>query len=203
MRKISCLFLIISFFIINLNLTVYASPEGKNDNSGSTNNDNQQIITQEKKYKFEVSTAVSLGIKLHHYAYEYVAFFATAVPVRIGLINPKNIGIEAEADFMYDTDIPKIRPFFLLHYIYNFETSSQIKPFLLGGGGFLSEKDRAEIEPYEEFRKSYFLWNAGAGLRWFIKKKFALRLDYSFIFYNRKGDNIMFHSIFFGGSLFF
>jgi hypothetical protein len=135
-KKISFLFLIISFFIINLNVKVYASPEGKNDNAGSTNNDNQQIMTQEKKYELEVSTAVSLGIKFHDYAYEYVAFFATTIPVRMGLITPKNIEIEAEADFMYYGEHSKIQPFFLLHFLYNFETSSQIKPFILGGSGF-------------------------------------------------------------------
>ena len=135
-KKISFLFLIISFFIVNLNLKVYASSVRKNDNTEETNKDNQQIMTQEKKYKLEVSTAVSLGMKLHHYAYEYVAFFTTTIPVRMGLITPKNIEIEAEADVMYDGDYSKIQPFFLLHFLYNFETSSQIKPFILGGGGF-------------------------------------------------------------------
>ena len=201
-KKISFLFLIISFFIINLNVKVYASPEGKNDNAGSTNNDNQQIMTQEKKYKWELSTAVSLGIKLHNYG-RYETFFTTTIPVRMGLITPKNIEVETEANFMYDCDYSIIQPFFLLHFLYNFETSSQIKPFILGGGGFLSERVRAAIEPYDEFRESYFLWNAGVGFRRFIKKKFALRLEYRFIFYDSSGENIMLHSIFFGGSLFF
>jgi len=201
-KKISFLFLIISFFIVNLNLKVYASSVRKNDNTEETNKDNQQIMTQEKKYKLEFSSAVSLGIKFHDYG-EYETFFTTTIPVRMGLITPKNIEIEAEADVMYDGDYSKIQPFFLLHFLYNFETSSQIKPFILGGGGFLSERVRAAIEPYEEFRESYFLWNAGVGFRRFIKDKFALRLDYRFIFYNAMGENIMLHSIFFGGSLFF
>jgi hypothetical protein len=142
-------------------------------------------------------------MKLHHYG-EYVTYFATTIPVRMGLFFPLNIiEVEAEADFMYDTDYSKIQPFFLIHLIYNFKTSSRIKPFLLVGGGTLSERVRAAIEPYEEFRESYFLWNAGIGFRRFIKDNFALRLDYRFIFYDALGENIMLHSIFFGGSLFF
>jgi len=202
-RKIPCLFLIISFFIVNLNLKIYASPEGKNDNTEEINKDNQQIMTKENIYNWEFSSAVSLGIKLHNYG-EYETFFTTTIPVRIGFIFPLNIiEVETEANFMYDSDYSKIQPFFLIHIIYNFKTSSRIKPFLLVGGGTLSERVRAEMEPYEEFRESYFLWNAGVGFRRFIKDKFALRLEYRFIYYNALGENIMLHSIFFGGSLFF
>ena len=203
MRIISYLFLILSFFIINLNFVVYASPAVKNDNTEEINKDNQQIVTKENKYNWEFSSAVSLGIKLHEYG-EYVTYFTTTIPVRIGFIFPLNIiEVETEADFMYDSDYSKIQPFFLIHLIYNFKTSSQIKPFLLVGGGTLSERLRAEMEPYEEFRESYFLWNVGVGLRRFIKDKFALRLEYRFIYYSALGENIMLHSIFFGGSLFF
>ncbi len=182
MRKVSYLFLIISFFIINLNFMVYASPRGKNENAKEITEKNQRIKTKTKKHKWEFSTAASLYFEPEVYEKDKRGIY---IPARIGYFISKNLEIEPEFNIMYrDSEFDSITKNLLLaNLAYNFNASSRIMPFLLAGAGII--RLMPEVTIPEEWPAPYteLVLNAGAGLKWLFAKRIAMRIEYRFIYY--------------------
>ena len=210
MRKVSYLFLIISFFIINLNFMVYASPRGKNENAKEITEKNQQIKTKTKKYKWEFSTAASLDINRELYNGDYKVTTTISVPLRIGYFLSKNFEIEPEINYIHVTINPSYDRKFsysdallFTNFVFNIDTPSRVTPFILVGGGIIRISREAIIEPYQMVTSTYSVFDAGAGLKWFAAKRVALRTEYRFIYYKENADTIIHHKIFIGVSIFF
>ena len=180
MRKISYLFFIISFFIINFNFIVSANPIVKNENSEEITEENQQIKTKAKKYKWEFSSAASFYFEPEVYEEDKLGIY---IPARIGCFVTRNIEIEPEFNISYrDSEFDSItRNLLLANLAYNFNVSPRIMPFLLAGAGII----KLEEEVYIEWPRIYneLVLNAGAGLKWFVIKRVALRIEYRIIHY--------------------
>ena len=132
MRKNLQILLAASLFIFNFAILSHASPEGKNENAKEITEKNQQIKTKTKKYKWELSTAVSLYFEPEVYEKDKLGIY---IPVRIGYFISKNIEIEPEFNITYrDSEFDSITKNLLFaNLAYNFNVSSRIMPFLLAG----------------------------------------------------------------------
>ena len=182
MRKISSLFLIMSFFIINLSVMVRASPITKNENSKETTEKNQHIKTKTKKYKWEFSLAASFYFEPELYEKDKLGIY---IPARIGCFITKNIEIEPEFNISYrDSEIDSItRNLLFANLAYNFFVSSRIMPFLLAGAGIIRLMPEVWITPEPPAPHNELVLNAGAGLKWLFVKRVAVRIEYRIIHY--------------------
>ena len=180
LRKILYLFLIISFFIINSSLMVRANPIVKNENSKEITEENQQIKTKTKKYKWEFSSAASFYFEPEVYEKDKLGIY---IPARIGCFITKNIEIEPEFNITYrDSEFDSItRNLLFANLAYNFFVSSRIMPFLLAGAGII----KLEEEVYIEWPRIYnkLVLNAGAGFKWLFVRRVAMRIEYRIIHY--------------------
>jgi len=206
LRKISYLFLIISFFIINLNFIVYASPRGKNENAKEITEKNQQIKTK-KKYNWEFSIAASAGLRIEPWIDGSLSTITFSVPARIGYFLGEKIEIEPEITFMFEkpNGTYETNTLLLANIVYNFNRSSKVNPFILAGGGIImySEESDIQVVDSESWIETHVAMNIGAGIKWFISKQFAFRVEYRFIIYQDNADNITYHNIITGVSIFF
>jgi len=167
-RKISSLFLIMSFFIINLSVMVRASPITKNENSKETTEKNQHIKTKTKKYKWEFSLAASFYFEPELYEKDKLGIY---IPARIGC-------------FITNSEIDSItRNLLFANLAYNFFVSSRIMPFLLAGAGIIRLMPEVWITPEPPAPHNELVLNAGAGLKWLFVKRVAVRIEYRIIHY--------------------
>lgn len=162
---------------------VYACPLAKNENSKETTEENQQIKTKTKKYKWEFSSAASFYFEPEVYEKNKLGIY---IPARIGCFVTKSIEIEPEFNISYrDSEFDSItRNLLLANLAYNFNVSPRIMPFLLAGGGII--RIRPEVGIPEDWPAPYneLVLNAGTGLKWLFVKKAALRIEYRIIHYS-------------------
>jgi opacity protein-like surface antigen len=96
----------------------------------------------------------------------------------------------------------------LANVAFNFNTPSQVMPFVLGGVGLMTERTSSDGESESE---SEFVWNVGGGIKWFAANRVALRVEYRFIHfplttvypYPKITESHTNHRIFVGISIFF
>lgn len=143
---------------------------------------NQQAIDKGRKHRWEFSTGVSLYFEPEVYEKDKLGIY---IPARIGYYISKNIEIEPEFNITYrDSELDSItRNLLFANLAYNFNVSSRIMPFLLVGGGIIKLSPEVAIPedwpaPYNEL-----VLNAGAGLKWFVVKRAAMRIEYRIIHY--------------------
>ncbi len=180
MRKISIFFVILSFCIFNLTLLSYASPKASGEGQPEGNKD--------RKGDVEFSTATTIDIdrikeELDGVKFDEVLTLSEfTVPVRVGFFLTNNLEIEPEVNYNYQRVswngdyASQTATVLLANVAYNFSTSSQVMPFVIGGAGIVMLSASATDEETES--ESGFAWNAGAGIKWFVANSVALRLEY-------------------------
>jgi len=221
MRKISIFFLVLSFFVFNFAFLGYSSPKTQKEKAQIETEEGQTGGTKAEKGKVEFSTAASLDIdrvkeKVDEEEMEEVLTTTTlSVPLRFGYFLTDNIEIEPEVThaymkMSYDGESASATTSLLLANVaFNFSTTSQVMPFILGGAGLMTISASYDGEKESE---SGFAWNVGAGIKWFATSRAALRVEYRFIHYSLTTDVDTYykitvshtnHRIFVGFSIFF
>jgi hypothetical protein len=133
---------ILAFFILYLSVLTQISAEVQNEDTKKTTENNKSVELIARTYKWEFSFAVSIGLKMEPWIDNSLTSSLTmAFPARIGYFIERNLEIEPEINFALETDPSKINTLFLGNLVYNFNSSSKLTPFVLGGFG----KDCAEI----------------------------------------------------------
>jgi len=209
MKKNLLYFLAFSFFILNLAFLARASHEDNKKNPNSISEEKQSLKTK-KKYKWEFSTSASLDINKESYNGDYKTTRTISIPVRIGYFISKNLEAEPEINYMNVTINPSSGrkysysdALLFTNFAFNFNTSSQVIPFILGGVGIIRISRESLIEPHQMITNTYSVLNAGAGIKWLAAQRVALRAEYRFINYDENGNNITHNKIFLGISIFF
>ena len=220
MRKISIFFLILGFCVFNLTFLSYASPKTQKENAQTETGEGQLEGNKGRKGDIEFSTAASLDIdrikeKIDGVDVEEVLTISTfSVPVRVGFFLTNNLEIEPEVIYNYmrmslDGEyLSQTTAVLLANVAFNFGTSSQVMPFVVGGAGIIMISEGATDE--ETVSESGFAWNVGAGIKWFAANSVALRFEYRFISFSITEVDIFelkqshtVHRIFAGISIFF
>jgi opacity protein-like surface antigen len=217
MRKISIFFLILSFCVFNLAIIGYASPKTQKENAQTETGEGQQEGNKGRKGDIEFSTAASLDIDKmkqkidEEWEEEALTTTTFSVPLRVGYFITNNIEIEPEIIFnrvhmsYMDESASTTVALLLANVAFNFSTTSQVMPFVLGGVGLMTIGASYDGEDESE---SGFAWNAGAGIKWFATNRVALRIEYRFIHYSMTTEYDVTishtnHRIFVGISMFF
>ena len=186
MQKNLLILFAVSLFILNFTILSHAGPGAK----------------KEKKYKWEFSIAASL-----YYEPEDVIkdTLMISIPARIGYFLTRNIEIEPELNFILENSDSTLnsetKTVFLINLAYNFNTSSHIMPFFLFGAGIISYPPDAWIPIIEPKNITSSAFDAGAGIKWFVAKKVAMRIEYRFISYDGREATTR-HNLFIGISIF-
>ena len=221
MRKILIFFLVLSFCVFNLAFLAYAGPKAKKENAQIETGEGQTGGTKAEKGKVEFSTAVYLDIDRvkqkvdEEWEEEALTTTTFSVPLRVGFFITDNIEIEPEINFnrvrvsYEDESASATTALLLANVAFNFNTTSQVMPFVLGGAGLMIIGASYDGETESE---SGFAWNVGGGIKWFVANRVALRVKYRFIHYSitTEVDTIVEittshtnHRIFVGISMFF
>ena len=194
MRKNLLILLALSLFILNLTILSHAVPG----------------IKKENKYKWEFSTAASLDIDKESYNGDYKVTTTISIPLRIGYFLSKNFEIEPEINYIhvtinpsYDGKLSYSDALLFANFAFNINTPSRVTPFILAGGGIIRISREAIIEPYQMVTNTYSIFDAGAGLKWHVAKRVALRPEYRFMYYKENAVNITHHKLLLGISIFF
>jgi len=196
MRKISIFFLILSFYAFNLAFLGYASPQTQKEN-GQIEYEVPKVANKAMKGDVEFSTAASLDIDRtktkvnEEWADEALTTTTFSVPLRVGYFLTDNIEIEPEINFDYvsmsyqDDSASASTVLLLANVAYNFDTPSQVMPFIIGGVGIMT----ARVSDGEESEsESGFAWNLGGGIKWFAANQVALRIEYRLIHFSSTTD---------------
>ena len=223
MRKISIFFLILSFCVFNLTFLSYASPKTQKENAQTETGEGQPEGNKGRKGDIEFSTAASLDInrvKTKEEGIDYereraLTITTLSIPVRVGYFLTDNIEIEPEITHTYmkysyeDYSGSTTTSLLLANVAFNFNTPSQVMPFVLGGVGLMTERTSYDGESESE---SGFAWNVGGGIKWFVANRVALRIEYRFISFSltteedtnyKITESHTNHRIFVGISMFF
>ena len=161
------------------------------------------VFAQTERGDKEFSNSVSFMSVKYEHADEYM--WVLNLATRLGFFVTKNIEVEPEIQFTkYKEEDAGV--FFSGNIAYNFSLTSQegrLVPFVLGGFGFSNATMIAPNIPYTSWEdKNWTVLNLGGGLKIFVPKPIALRLEYRF--QNWFGNpNYTYHNIFFGISVFF
>jgi len=162
----------------------------------------QLVYSQTKAGAKELSIGASYMSRSYENSDE--SWTAFNIPIRLGFCVTNNLEIEPELLFnkYEDEDAGLI---FSVNFAYNINRPGQSNPtvpFLLGGVGFsntiviLPNYAGAGIED-----KNWTILNLGAGLKIFLAKPAALRLEYRFQKYNGSSE-LTYHNVLFGMSVF-
>jgi len=192
MRKIQIFFLVLIFFVFNLAIIGYASPKTQKENTQIETGKGKSGRNKAGKGKVELSTAASLGIDRVKIKEEWngneweeaLTITTLSIPVRVGYFLTDNIEIEPEITHTYmkysyeDYSGSTTTSLLLANVAFNFNTPSQVMPFVLGGVGLMTERTSYDGESESE---SGFAWNVGGGIKWFVANRVALRIEYRFI----------------------
>lgn len=222
MRKISIFFLILSFCVFNLTFLSYASPKTQKENTQIETEEGKSRRNKGRKGDIEFSTAASLDIDrvkmkvdwIDYEEEEALTITTLSIPVRVGYFLTDNIEIEPEITHTYmkysyeDYSGSTTTSLLLANVAFNFNTPSQVMPFVLGGFGLMTERTSYDGESESE---SEFVWNVGGGIKWFAANRVALRVEYRFIhfplttveLYYKITESHTNHRIFAGISIFF
>ena len=161
----------------------------------------QEVYPQTQRGDKELSIVASfISIK---YEKADEAWTAVNIPIRFGFFVTKNIEIEPELLFSKYED--EDAGFILSgNLAYNFTPSSEgiVVPFVFAGLGFSNTTILLPNIAFEgRENKNWTVFNLGGGLKTFLAKSFALRLEYRF--QNLFGDtDISYHNILLGISAF-
>jgi len=163
----------------------------------------QLVYSQTKKGAKELSIGASFMSRSYENSDE--SWTAFNIPIRLGFCVNNNLEIEPELLFnKYEEEDAGL--IFSVNIAYNINSpgrSNPTVPFLLGGVGFsntiviLPNYAHAGIEE----GKGWTILNLGAGLKMFLSKTAALRLEYRFQKYNGDSD-LTYHNVLFGMSVF-
>lgn len=195
--------ILLFFSVLSIITLSYASTEAKKINIKKTTQDNKSIGLNAKNHKWEFSISASFGLKVEPWIDDSLTSSLTlAVPARMGYYIGKNLEIEPEINFALETDPTKINSLFLGNLVYNFNISAKLAPFILGGVGIIILKEDSEIGFERSWIENYFVKNVGFGFKLLFTNKVALRTEYRFINYKDNSDNINFHMVFTGISIF-
>jgi|GEM_PF-2687714 len=206
MRKILLIFLSLILFIFNLAFFGYADQEDKKEDAKNQTKEEQLLKTKAETRKWEVSISAYLDIERYRYYDQPYRQTTISIPLRIGYFLTKTFEIEPEINCISTSSeyYHESRVFFLANLAMNFNSSSRLMPFILGGAGVKyfswSYKSGLPQGPYSETKLAF---NAGAGLKWFAAKRFAFRIEYRFFYYNENDIDVTHHKAFVGVSIFF
>jgi len=227
MRKIQIFFLVLIFFVFNLAIIGYASPKIQKENTQIETEEGKSGGNKARKGKVELSTAASLDIDRVKTKLEFpsneseyaVTITTLSIPVRVGYFLTDNIEIEPEITHTYmkysqqDYSSSTTTSLLLANVVFNFNTPSQVMPFVLGGVGLTTERTSSDGESESE---SGFAWDVGGGIKWFVANRVALRVEYRIIHFPLTTEDIYLmelhykitesrtsHRIFVGISIFF
>jgi len=162
----------------------------------------ETVFAQTERGDKELSITASFIAKKSEHADEFWTAFN--IPIRLGFLVTKNIEIEPEILF---SKYKEEDAGFILsgNLAYNFNLTSQegkVVPFVFGGLGFSNTKIFIpNIASFGREDENWTVLNLGGGLKIFMSKPVAFRLEYRF--QNFFGDrDITYHNIFLGISVF-
>jgi opacity protein-like surface antigen len=205
----------------------YAGPKAKKENAQIETGEGKSGGNKARKGKVELSTAASLYIDRVKTKLEFpsneseyaVTITTLSIPVRVGYFLTDNIEIEPEITHTYmkysqqDYSSSTTTSLLLANVVFNFNTPSQVMPFVLGGVGLTTERTSSDGESESE---SGFAWDVGGGIKWFVANRVALRVEYRIIHFPLTTEDIYLmelhykitesrisHRIFVGISIFF
>lgn len=158
--------------------------------------------------KWEFSTAASYVVSRLSYEGETNTITTISVPLRLGYHLTKRLEIEPELILarLTQEDASATNVSAMANILFNFSLSPRLSAFVLGGAGAVLSS--ASIEDISESRTN-FGFNGGAGLRWHVSNRGALRMEYRLVSYSDKPEDLdskvtyMDHKVFIGISLFF
>lgn len=206
MRKILLIFLSLVFFIFNLAFFGYADQEDKKEDPRNQTKEEQPLKTKVETRKWEFSISAYLDIESYRY-YDYPFKLTTiSIPLRIGYFLTKTFEIEPEINCIFTSDeyYHESRAFLLANLAMNFNSSSRLMPFILGGAGVKYFRWSYNSELYSDhYSETKLALNAGAGLKWFAAKRFAFRIEYRFFYYSENDVDVTHHKALVGISIFF
>jgi len=157
---------------------------------------------------WEFSSAASVVISKISLANNSSTVTTLSIPFRLGCFLSKKIEIEPEVLYshLFQENASSTEASFMMNFVYNLRLFSPLTFFILGGGGLIISS--ADIENIKESHKD-LAFNGGSGLRLFVSKTAALRIEYRIIYHAHKLKNsdekvnYIDQKIFFGISLFF
>ena len=206
MRKILLIFLSLILFIFHLAFFGYADQEDKREDAKNQTKEEQLLKTKAETRKWEVSISAYLDIERYRYYDQPYRLTTISIPLRIGYFLTKTLEIESEINSIFTSSefYHESRTFFLANLAMNFNASSRVVPFILGGAGvkYFRWSYNIEWQP-GHYSETKLAFNAGAGLKWFAAKRFAFRIEYRFFYYNEYDVNVTRHKAFVGISIFF
>ncbi|HEX6740031.1 MAG TPA: outer membrane beta-barrel protein [Vicinamibacteria bacterium] len=144
------------------------------------------------------------------------SFTVLSVPLRVGYLVTKNFGLEGEVlathvDFGGDDSDNGTGALFSANALYHFNPEGRTSPFLLVGGGVGNAEEFLNIA-YKADR-TVTAFHAGAGVKAFLNRRAALRLEYRFSrysggerstgFFTSEDPSTSLHKVLVGISVFF
>lgn len=162
----------------------------------------ETVFAQPEKWDKELSIAASFMARKSEYSSEFWTAFN--IPIRLGLLVTKDFEIEPEILFSkYEGG--HVGFVFSGNLAYNINPTShegRVVPFVFGGLGYSNATILLPNIAYGGGDENWTVLNLGGGLKIFMSKPVALRLEYRFQNFFGYRD-IMYHNIFFGISVFF
>lgn len=157
------------------------------------------VFAQTKKGDFEISGAASFISAQYQYYYYFdnskhdASFFSIRLAGRLGLFITKNLEIEPEItickfgeNLFGDENDFKMGYILSCNVSYNITPSGKTVPFVLAGVGISNTSPLPQGDVlWGDKDVIYTLINAGAGLKLFLSKTAAIRLEYRFQYYFR------------------
>ncbi|MFQ6069824.1 MAG: outer membrane protein, partial [Candidatus Aminicenantales bacterium] len=199
MRKVLLSVFILSIFVVSWAFFVYAGDEARRENVQNPTGEKKRAEAKKKKRRWEFSTAASLDISRASYDDYSDTTTTISIPLRIGFFISNSIEIEPEINYMYERygrHAYDSKALLLANVAFHPGISARILPFVLGGAGIIRISENYWY--YRNYEETKLALNAGAGLKWFVVQKVALRCEYRFIYYSLYSTNYTHHKIFLG-----
>ncbi|MHA1228743.1 MAG: outer membrane beta-barrel protein, partial [Candidatus Hodarchaeales archaeon] len=194
-RREKIRFFSIFYMLLFLVLLVSKRSWADSDLSKSKENPkNREVLSQAapstsslkpRKGSWEFSSAASVVISKITLGNNSSSVTTLAIPLRLGYFLSEKIEVEPEVLYshLFQKNSSSTEASFMMNFVYNLRLFSPLTFFILGGNGLIVSS--ANIENIRESHKD-LAFNGGSGLRLFVSKTAALRIEYRIIYHAHK-----------------